>query len=151
MMEAYEVEEDQSAVSTTAHRKGTASVCIVECRPSAQYPKMKKAILKQFNISEGTYRECFRSARMKEGEGYAELNLRLQDLLRRWFEGYDSVNAVCGKVLVEQLLNAMSPVVGFLFPTHTFNSAGIVFSSCSTSTILTHCINSVTGLKPPLK
>ena len=44
---------------------------------------------------------------MKEGEGYAELNLRLQDLLWRWLKGCDSVDAVCEKTLVDQLLNAM--------------------------------------------
>ena len=109
MMEAYEVEEDRWAFKLAPQLTGKSqqAYASLSAHQAAQYPEVKKAILKQYNISEETYRERFRLARMKEGEGYAELNLRLQDLLRRWFEGCDSIDAVCEKVLVEQLLNAM--------------------------------------------
>jgi len=60
-------------------------------------------------ISEETYRRRFRSAGRKEGEAYVELAVRLQDLLRKWMGGCESVEAALERIAVEQLLNTMSP------------------------------------------
>ena len=62
---------------------------------------MKEAILRQYDISEETYRQLFRTAhhKEKEGEAYIELSVRLQDLLRKWMVGCESVEAVNQKVV----------------------------------------------------
>ena len=41
------------------------------------------------------------------GEGFAELEARFWDMLRKWMAGCEDVEAVFEKLLVEQFLNAM--------------------------------------------
>ena len=109
MMEAYEIDADRWAFKLAPQLTGKAQQAYASLNgdQAAQYVDVKKAILRRYNINEETYRERFRAARRKEEEGYAELALRLQDLLRKWMEGCDTVEAVCEKILVEQMLNAM--------------------------------------------
>ena len=74
---------------------------------SAGYQMVKAAILKRYDISAERYRQRFRTTRRKDGESYAELVVRLQDLLRKWMTGCETIQAVLEKVAVEQALSTM--------------------------------------------
>ena len=97
------------STSPAADREGPASARGHEqCRLDG-LRQGEGAILRRYDISEETYRQRFRSTRRKEGEAYGELVVRLQDLLRKWITGCNSVETVLEKVAMEQLLNTMPP------------------------------------------
>ena len=74
---------------------------------AADYPKVKEAILRRYDVSEETYRQRFRSERKKMSETYKGLAVRLQDLACKWMAGCSSVQEVIDKLVVEQLFNTM--------------------------------------------
>ena len=63
--------------------------------------------MQRYNVSQETYRQRFRSVRRKEEESYAELVVRLEDLLHKWMKGCADINDVLERVLVEQLLSTI--------------------------------------------
>lgn len=72
------------------------------------YARVKESILRRYDISDHeTYRQRLRSTRKKEGEAYAELAIRLEDLFKKWTVDSRTVEDVREKLVVEQLLNAM--------------------------------------------
>ena len=57
------------------------------------YEKLKLAILRRYDITDDSYRQCFRAARLRLGESNWELAARLEDLASKWTKGYTSVNS----------------------------------------------------------
>ena len=76
--------------SSTAYRTGSASL---SSEDAVDYPTLKEAILRCYDINEETHQHKFRSARRKEGEGFAELEARLRDMLRKWMAGCEDMEA----------------------------------------------------------
>ena len=74
---------------------------------ASEYECLKAAILKRYNINEGTYRVRFRAVARKPEEGYAEMATRVLDLLRKWMRECTSMEEVMEMVAVEQMLNSL--------------------------------------------
>ena len=87
--------------------KALQAYAAVPTTDAAVYKKVKKAILRRYDISEESYRQRFRNERKKGGEAYGDLAVRLQDLARKWLVGCGSVEEVVEKLVVEQLMATM--------------------------------------------
>ena len=74
---------------------------------SMDYKQVKEAILKCYNISEETYRQCFRAAKQKEEETYTELVVHLEDLIHKWTASCETIRDVLERFTIEQLLSTM--------------------------------------------
>ena len=109
LMSVERVDRATWAVRLAPHLTGKAQQAYAAMREtdSADYTKVKEAILRRYNISQETYRQRFRSVRRKEGESYGEVVVRLEDLLHKWMKGCGCVEDVLERVLVEQLLSTM--------------------------------------------
>ena len=59
-----------------------------------KYEEVMTAILRRYDTSEETYRQMFWTVGRKEGEAYIQLAIQLQDLLKKWMAGCDTVEAV---------------------------------------------------------
>ena len=74
------------------------------------YDNLKAAILRRYSINEDTYRQRFRTAKLKAGETPRELAIRLHDLADRWTKAStDSTDAtdILDIFVKEQLINTM--------------------------------------------
>ena len=71
------------------------------------YKQVKEVILKCYNISEETYRQCFRAAKQKEEETYTELVVHLEDLIHKWTASCETIRDVLERFTIEQLLSTM--------------------------------------------
>ena len=109
MMTVYGVDESRWAIKLAPQLTGRAqqAYAAMSSADAGAYQKVKKAIFRRYDINEETYRQRFRTARLKEGEAYTELATRLEDLAKKWTADCDTVHAVIEKVVVEQLLNTM--------------------------------------------
>ena len=109
MMREYEVAKERWSfrLAPQLTRWAQLAYASLSSEDAADYPMLKEAILRCYDINEETHQRKFRSARRKEGEGFAELEARLRDMIRKWMSGCENVEAVFEKLLVEQLLNAM--------------------------------------------
>ena len=70
-------------------------------------PKLKEAILRQYNINEEIYRQRFQSVKKKQGETNREVVARLTDFAARWTQGCWSTKELKDLVVLEQLLNIL--------------------------------------------
>lgn len=76
-------------------------------RAARSYRKIKKAILRRFDIKE-TYRQRFRSTRKTGSQSYVKLGVQLKDLFRKCTASTkDSVELLTEMMVTEQLLNNM--------------------------------------------
>ena len=111
LMEAYEVPKEHWAYRLAPQLTGKAqqAYAAVSSDSAKKYDDVKTAILRRYNINEETYRARFRATKRKDGECYTELAIRMSDLLERWTVECKSVAELRERVLLEQLLNVMSP------------------------------------------
>ena len=65
------------------------------------------AILNRYGVNEENYRQWFRQARRKQGESSAEFAVRLSDLMDKWMQVCDKVEAVKDKQVMEQLIETL--------------------------------------------
>lgn len=109
MMVVYEVTVDKWAYRLAPLLTGKAqqAYAALSVADAHNYARVKESILRRYDISDETYRQHFRSARRKEGEAYAELAIRLQDLLKKWTVECKTIDDIREKLVVEQLLNTM--------------------------------------------
>lgn len=75
------------------------------------YEKLKRVILRRYDISKETYHQRFRAAKKAEEESYRELATRLQDLEQKWTRECSSVDDLRELIVREQLLQR-APRVG---------------------------------------
>ena len=62
-------------------------------------------------MNEENYRQRFRQARRKQGELSTEFAVRLSDLMDKWMQGCDNVEAVKDKLVMEQLIETLPSYV----------------------------------------
>ena len=111
VMEAYQVDQSLWAFQLAPQLTGKAQQAYAALcgEDAAKYDEVKAAILRCYDINAESYRTRFRGAKrkLKDGESYREVAVRLQDLLKKWMEGCVTVDEVFEKILIEQLLNMM--------------------------------------------
>ena len=88
---------------------GKAQQAYTALPPNAEndYDEVKAAILRQYNINEETYRQRFRSLRIKEREAARELLTRLTDLVTRWTRECSSKEEILDLIIKEWLLRML--------------------------------------------
>ena len=77
-------------------------------KDAGDYEKLKKAILRRYDVTPEAYRERFRSARKKGDESYTKLMTRLSDLAQKWTRSHQSsVEQLLEIIVYEQFENAI--------------------------------------------
>ena len=64
--------------------KAQSAYASMDKERARDYQPVKEAILKRYDMNEETYRQRFRKTVKKEEESYAELGVRLTDMLNKW-------------------------------------------------------------------
>ena len=86
--------------------KAQKAYAVLSATDATDYRNVKEAVLQRY-ISAETYRQRSRSERRKAGEAYGELAAGLYNLVHKWMTGYDTVEVVLEKLVVEQLVSTM--------------------------------------------
>ena len=68
---------------------------------AGDYEKLKLAILRRYDITDDSYRQSFRVARLRPGESNWEVVARLEDLASKWTKGYTSMEELKYMVIHE--------------------------------------------------
>ena len=92
--------------------KAQLAYAALSVEQSRDYKTLKTAILRQYNISEETYRRQFCSAKLKKKETPWELVTRLRDLARKWGRECTTLDALFDLMVKKQLLNCLPEDVG---------------------------------------
>ena len=111
-MQAYEVDTARWSFMLAPQLTGKAQQAYAAMAADAArvYENLKAAILRRYNINEDTYRQRFRTAKLKAGETPQKLAIRLRDLADRWTKAStDSTDAtdILDIFVKEQLINTM--------------------------------------------
>ena len=109
MMDAYEVPQSRWSFKLAPQLIGRAQQAYAGLTPNdaKDYKKLKVAILKRYGVNEENYRQRFRQGRRKKGELCAEFAVRLGDLMDKWMQGCDNMEAVKDKLVMEQLIEIL--------------------------------------------
>ena len=109
LMTAYEVKRERWAFKLASQLVGKAqqAYAAMSAEDASDYDKLKKAILRRYDINEESYRQHFRSATKKPGETNRELVARLVDLAEKWMQGCTSIAEVTDVVVLEQVTNTL--------------------------------------------
>ena len=92
--------------------KAQAAYANMDREKAKKYTEVKPAILKRYNINDETYRQRFRTTRPKAEESFAETEVRLRDMCRKWVKPDESnTEKVVDLIIMEQLLNVMPPYI----------------------------------------
>ncbi|XP_073803618.1 uncharacterized protein [Danio rerio] len=90
--------------------KARAAYVNMEVTESADYDKVKSAILKKNDINVETYRQRFRSLAVNPSESPKELYSRLKELFTKWIQPKGkTVEEVSEAIILEQYLRILSP------------------------------------------
>ena len=88
--------------------KAQAAYANMDSVKSQDFLEVKQAILKRYNINEETYRQRFRNIKKKPEESYAEIEVRLRDLSKKWLKPNErNKEEVIDVIIREQLVNTM--------------------------------------------
>ena len=103
LMALYHVEESHWVAKLAPQLTGRAqqAYAAMPAGEALVYQDVKKAVLRRYDINMETYRQRFRAARRKDGEGYMELATHLGDLFWKWTADCSTVDAVAEKVMTE--------------------------------------------------
>ena len=106
LMRVHEVKEDRWAFKLAPQLTGKAQKAYagMGATEAGDYEKLKAAILKRYDITEESYRQRFRAARVKQGETN-------KDLINKWMRTCKTVEEVKDRVILEQLLDTLPPGV----------------------------------------
>ena len=109
LMKAYDVREERWAFKLAPQLVGKAQQAYAAMNPdeAKDYAKLKKAILRRYDINEESYRQRFRSAVRKQGKTNRELAARLDDLADKWTQGCETKEELKDLVVLEQLVNTL--------------------------------------------
>ena len=93
LMRAYEIREERWAFKLAPQLVGKAQQAYAAMRAeeSGDYPSLKQAILRRYDVNEETYRRRFRTIRKQPGETNRELVARLEDLTKKWTHDCESL------------------------------------------------------------
>lgn len=104
--------------------KARAAFVAMNSDDTRDYVKVKKAILRKFEIRPETYRQRFRSKTIQEGETARELRDRLKDLLEKWLEPETKTkDQVCDQIILEQFLGMLNHDLQVWVKEHTPRSS----------------------------
>ena len=109
LMLAYEVKKEKWAYKLAPQLVGKAQQAYagLTVADAGDYEKLKSAILRRYDITDDSYRQRFRAARLRPGESNRELVARLEDLASKWTKGCTSVEELKDMVIREQLLSTL--------------------------------------------
>ena len=109
MMAAYEVGKPRWTYKLAPQLSGKAqqAFAAMDRDKAGDYDEVKAAILRRYNINNGTYRQRFRGATRKVGESHRELVIRLQDAAQKWMKDCHTIEELREAIVVEQLLNRL--------------------------------------------
>ena len=105
-MAAYEIDQSRWAFILAPQLTGRAQKAYMALAidNASDYPTIKQAILKRYDINEETHRRKFRERSREKGESYFELATSLMDLANRWLEDCTSKADVLEKITIEHFL-----------------------------------------------
>ena len=108
-MEAHEIERVKWLVLLAPQLTGKAqqAYAALSSEDSKNFTKVKEAIFKYYDINEETYRQRFRSSKVKEGESPTEIVTRLTDMAVRWLKEHDTRAKVIDMVVMEQFITML--------------------------------------------
>ena len=110
-MEAHEIERTKWPVLLAPQLTGKAqqAYAALSSEDSKNFVKVKdsEAIFKRCDINEETYRQRFRSAKVKEGESPSEVVTRLSDMAAKWLKEHDTRERVIDMIVKEQFLTML--------------------------------------------
>ena len=86
---------------------------------------MKEAIFKRYDINEETYRQRFRTAKVKEGESPSEVVTRLKDMAAKWLKEHDTREKVIDVLVLEQFVTILPEEVRVWVKEHKSESSVI--------------------------
>ena len=109
MMGAYEIDRARWSYKLAPQLTGKAQQAYAALSPEdgQDYATVKAAILRRYNINEETYRQRFRSLKLKPNETPLELCTRLSDLVSRWTKDCATVAEIRDLMVKEQLLTTL--------------------------------------------
>ena len=109
MMGAYDIAKECWPFKLTPQLTGKAQQAYAALPPDGarDYDEVKAAILRRYNINEETYRQRFRSLKVREGEAPRELVTRLTHLATRWTRECTSKKELLDLMIKEQLLRML--------------------------------------------
>ena len=109
LMVAYEVRKDRWAFRLAPQLSGKAQQAYagMSMADAGDYEKLKTAILRRYDITEESYRQRFRSSRLKTEESVAESLARLDDLATKWMKSCTTRDELKDLVILEQLLTML--------------------------------------------
>lgn len=109
LMKAYEVKKERWSFKLAPQLVGKAQQAYAAMAPdeAMDYDKVKRAILRRYDITEESYRQRFRALKRKEEETSREVGARLRDLADKWLKDCTSVEEVKDQIVLEQLINTL--------------------------------------------
>ena len=108
-MQVYDVDKAKWSFKLAPQLSGRAQQAYVSmgAKDSSDYDKLKEAILVRYDITDESYRQRLRTAKLKQGESNKELQVRLRDLTDKWMRACTDINDVKDKIVLEQLLETL--------------------------------------------
>lgn len=109
LMIAYEVNKDKWAFKLAPQlvEKAQQAYAGLSVTDAGDYDQLKAAILRQYDITEESYRQRFRAVKPRPGESNQELAARLTDFAGKWMKACTSIDELRDLVVLEQLLNTL--------------------------------------------
>ena len=77
---------------------------VLPTEEAGDYNLLKSAILRRYDITDQSYRQRFRGAKLNKEESNRELVVRLNDLATKWFQSKMSREEVLDQIILEQFL-----------------------------------------------
>ena len=106
LLVVYEVKKEHWAFRFAPQLVGKAQQAYagMSVADAGDYEKLKAAALRRYDITEESYRQRFRSTKLKAGESVTESLARIRDLAGKWMKSAKTKEEVIDLVLMEQLL-----------------------------------------------
>ncbi|XP_069984660.1 uncharacterized protein [Penaeus vannamei] len=92
---------------------------------TADYQLLKKALLRGYSKTPASYRNDFRTAKIKSGETYEQFAIRLGRLFDYWVDSHNITKdyaSLCDFMLLDQLMSSISPDLRVFVKEHNVSS-----------------------------
>ena len=109
LMTAFEVKREKWAFKLASNLSGKAqkAYAALPTAEAGKYEQLKEAILRQYDITDESYRQWFRSGKRGKEESNRELVARLNDLATKWLKSKKSREEVVDQIILEQFLKTL--------------------------------------------
>ena len=127
-MEAHKIARGKWPMLLAPQLTGKAqqAYAALSSEDSKEFIKVKEAIFKRYDINEETYRQRFRTAKVKEGESLSEVVTRLKDMAAKWLKEHDTREKVIDVLVLEQFVTMLPEEVRVWVKEHKPESSVIV-------------------------